>query len=169
VRKSPLPSLINPLHVEMLEDRGVVGNRSPGLDTRRRFSKRSHRAAPHVIVGRSAVFVDQKTTGASDIVPPGEGSSPSPITNEMARSHRISSPLLLPFKNPIPGSGHPTSRSADGGGVESRGFTVSAGRLVVLKATKRTAIRTMTSVLRIPLVATPVLENSQINNGQLSD
>jgi hypothetical protein len=171
MRRSPLRSLINPLHVEMLlEDRGVAGNRSPGRKTRRRFSKRSHRAVPREIVGRSVVFVGQKRTGASDIVPPGEGSSPSPITNEMARSHQgSSSPAVSSTNNSKPGSGHPTSRSADGGGVESRGFTVSAGRLVVLKASVRTAIGTLTSVLRIPPMATPVREDSKTNNSDNSD
>ncbi len=165
----PLRSLSHALHVVMLaEDRGVAGNRSPGGKTHRRFSKRSHRAAPRVSVGRSVVFAGRREQGLRTSFPLVKGRVLRRSLTRWSDSHQGESiPAASPANNPMPGSGHPTSRSADGRGIGSRGYKVSVGRLVVLKAAERTAIRTLTSVLRIPPGATPVRETRTGPLGQL--
>jgi hypothetical protein len=92
------------------------------------------------------------------------------IPNGMHRSHR-GFPAASSTNNSMPGSGLPTPRSADGGGIESRGLTVSVGCLVVLmkKATWRAAIRTLTSVLRILTAPHQCERTREINNSDNSD
>jgi len=167
-----LPSLIYPLHIVVAAGGTRCNPRGSWeynrLTCRRSSKKYTERSGNHP--GPLCLRGSLKHGAFGHRSRQGRTRVPLRTLNGMVRSHRGSFTLAAsPANNSKPGSGHPTPRSADGGGIGSRGLKVSAGRLVVLKATWRAAIRTVTSVLRILPVPHPCERTRETNNSDNSD